>query len=278
MKMVTGEALKQAVNAQTFIRLGKSENAEGVKYDFALSDRILKAKFGHEVKFGDLSESEKADAVVEPGEVVFVLTSEELNLPSHMFAQLSPKRSLSHAGILTLGGFCIDPGYKGPLLVGLYNVSSTPFRIRPGRKLIAATFYELEDSELGEFPPAEPMLNFPDELIDVMAKYQPVATSAIFDTIKTVQADLTNLRTEIRTHEEWYRRFKESMEILGADLREEVKARMGGQDKLSEGVAAVQKNLDFLRGAAYILVAICALAGAILVGWVTGLIGKPISP
>lgn len=56
-----------------------------------------------------------------------------------MIAQLSPKRKISQAGVLTLGGHTVDPGYEGPLLIGLLNVASKPFILKPGRKLIAAS-------------------------------------------------------------------------------------------------------------------------------------------
>ena len=63
----------------------------------------------------------EVDRFVEPGEVVFVLTEERLDLPRNMIAVLSQKRKLFNQGIQVLGGFCIDPLYRGKLLVGLYN-------------------------------------------------------------------------------------------------------------------------------------------------------------
>ena len=117
-----------------------------------------------------------------------------------MVAQLSPKRKLSHAGILTLGGFTIDPRYVGRLLLGLFNFSSTPFPLIPGKKVIAATFYKLEGSELGEFPdPGEPLDDFPDELVQVMQKYHPVALQSLTDLVNRLQNDDSHSRNAKRT-------------------------------------------------------------------------------
>ena len=135
--MVTGNELLQAVESKTFIIDGAASCAEGIKYDFRLSAHILKASFGGPIDASKLSVAERAALAVEPGEMVFVLSEERLNLPMDMKAELSPKRKLSHAGILVLGGFCIDPGYQGPLLFGLYNFSSTRFPLLPGKKVIA---------------------------------------------------------------------------------------------------------------------------------------------
>src|SRR6266513_3507666 len=144
--MVTGEELREAVKRQTFIKDGDPESVEGVKYDFHLGSHILMAG-GSPIDTDQLSELEKSKHHNGPGEVVFALTKEEMKLPPDMFAQLSPKRKISHAGVLTIGGFCVDPGYEGYLLLGLYNFSSTPFRLIPGKKVIAATFHRLDAAE-----------------------------------------------------------------------------------------------------------------------------------
>src|SRR6266508_3339282 len=159
--MVTGEELRQAVKGQIFIKGGDPEAVEGVKYDFHLGSKILMAG-GSPIDTNQLSELEKSKLQIGPGEVVFALTKEELKLPPDMFAQLSPKRKISHAGVLTIGGFCVDPGYEGYLLLGLYNFSSTPFKLMLGKKVVAATFHRLEgdEAQLAGSPP-ESVKDFP---------------------------------------------------------------------------------------------------------------------
>ena len=109
--LITGDGLRGAVE-DGFIKHGISQCVEGVKYDFRLSPQILKASFGQPVDIEKLSEMERAQAIIEPGEVGFVRTIEELDLPDNITAVLSTKRKVSHAGIIALGGFCIDSLYK----------------------------------------------------------------------------------------------------------------------------------------------------------------------
>src|SRR5579871_2932856 len=101
-KMLTGERLNEAVTNQSFIQGGDPLCAEGVKYDFRLSERFLKAKFGRPI---NASEVPVDQLFVEPGEMVFALSEERLNLPSNVVAELSPKRKLSQSGIQVIGGF-----------------------------------------------------------------------------------------------------------------------------------------------------------------------------
>ena len=109
---------------------------------------------------------EKGSAKIEPGEVVFVMSQEKVKLPTDVMIILSQKRKIAHDGVAIMGGLTVDPGYDGYLLIGLYNFSSEPFRIVPGRKLIAGLFYRLVDQEIDTFSrPESRILDFPDDLI-----------------------------------------------------------------------------------------------------------------
>ncbi len=105
--IITGDKLSEAVEKGTFIKGGIVTCAEGVKYDFRLSARILKSSFHGPIDATKLTTIEQAKLVIEPGEMVFVLSEERLDLPSNIMAELSPKRKMSHAGVLAIGGFCV---------------------------------------------------------------------------------------------------------------------------------------------------------------------------
>lgn len=277
--MITGEKLLDAVKNETFIKGGVPSCAEGVKYDFRLSARILKASFHGPIDARKLTTIEQARLVVEPGEMVFVLSEERLDLPSTIIAELSPKRKMSHAGVLAIGGFCIDPLYQGRLLIGLYNFSSTAFFLMPGKKVIAATFYELDEAERSEFAKPEAALeDFPDELIQIMQKYSPVSMASVSELIENFRTELDSLRTEIRSRDEWYKRFQESLERhdkqiegLLTGLEQEREARKAGEDKLTRELQGLHKTLAWLKGAAWgfwvLLGTLLGIAGSLGVSW-----------
>jgi|SRR5271157_1283499 len=276
-KMITGAALLAAVHDQSFITAGSEDCAEGVKYDFRLSSRILKAGYGIPIDLKDLTPSDRSAQFVEPGEMVFVLSEELTRLPMTMFAELSPKRKLSHRGILAMGGFCIDPGYEGRLLIGLYNFSSTKFPLQPGKKVIAATFYELSGSELSDFPkPEASVLDFPDELVSVMQNYKPLAVQSLSDIVSKLRNELDLLRSDIRSQDEWYRRFQQSLEghdrqIEGliSGLEAERNARATGHSELADAVGKIGSTLNWLKGAAALAVALIAMVVVpIVVEWI----------
>ncbi len=149
----------------------------------------------------------------------------------------------------------------------------------PGKKVIAATFYELEESERGEFSKPEAALeDFPDELIQVMQKYSPVSMQSVSEALDKLRAELDSLKTEIRSRDEWYKRFQESLErhdkqieSLLTGLEQEREARKSGQDQLTRELQGLHKTLAWLRGAAWgfwvLLGAALGIAGSLGVSW-----------
>lgn len=85
-KIVTASELKEAIEKKSFMTDGSLDCAEGIKYDFRLGSRFLKAYFGRPIDFEDISSAEEIKkAVVDPGEVVFVLSRERVTLPNDIY-------------------------------------------------------------------------------------------------------------------------------------------------------------------------------------------------
>jgi deoxycytidine triphosphate deaminase len=279
--LITGDRLKAAVATGGFIQDGNPTSVEGAKYDFRMSPQILKASFGTPINLEKLPEDQRAQVKVEPGEVVFVRTIERLVLPNNVIAVLSPKRKLSHQGIIVLGGFAIDPKYRGPLFVGLYNFSSTPFHLQAGRKLIAAMFYELTEPEIMEFPTPEPMGEhdeFPDELVTLIKNYKPLEIKWVSDAISDTQRRLDALSAEFHDDRSWKREFQEALEShnkqierLIDGLREERDARKSDDAAIKSTLQGMGDTFTVFRS---VWVIIALIVTAILSGFFGWLIPK----
>ena len=134
----------------------------------------------------------------------------------------------------------------------------------PGKKVIAATFFRLSDQEaVGLVKPEESLDDFPDELVQVMQRYKPVAIEPLATAVTELRSDVDGLRRDIRSHEDWYTRFKESLgahnQLIGEiskDLKAEVEERKAGQDRLTS-------TLTWLKGAAWTLAGVLGLALAL---------------
>lgn len=274
-KIITERGLKEAIKNNTFIINGKLKNAEGVKYDFCMSSLVLKSDYPKPIDVNKLSESEKGKIAVEPGEVVFVLTEEILNLPNNIKANLSPKRKLSHDGIIILGGFCVDPLYNGRILIGLYNCSSEPYPLWPGKKLIAALFYKLENDEIDEFRKPEGIMDeFPRELLNSMKKFKSISLQQLMEEIKDLKISFDNLKKDYKDKEEWFEKFQQNLdkqekrinEIINLIEKESSDRIMADKD--------IEKEQKELIKKVYFVAGSVAIGGSLIIAFLIQLIQR----
>lgn len=247
-QLVTGERLRKAVTDGTFITDGEAAGVEAVKYDFHMGSSVLKALYGQPIAIDKIPEE---DRWVDPGEAVFLLTREKLNLPANMIAILTPKRKLAHSGIMMLGGLAVDPCYRGHLLLGLYNFSSTKYPLRPGAKLIAAVFYELDGPEACDMgAPPEEVTDFPDDLVRLISNYKPVELKGLQDALSDTQRQLDNLRNDFTTDKTWREDFKKDLDahnqqlgLLIEGLREEKESRKSEDAEIKREIGGLARRM-----------------------------------
>ena len=248
-----GAKIRKLVVESKVIENGSVNNCGALKYDFTLSDEILKSDFSTPVKLADLSIEERRGALIQPGEVVYVLTKEKVNLPSDMYMSLSANRGMSEYGVLTLGGFAVDPGYSGRLMFGLYNYSSTPFTLMPGEKLIGGVFYQLDENEstnIEKLDIPKPIEDFPPRLINIISKYSPIGMTSLEESVKAISKQLLALKEELNSNkEEIY-----GLRHLVHDTQEQtnrtskaVKDISDNINELSKSVKELKDNIEDLR-------------------------------
>lgn len=243
---ITGIKIKNLVEEGKIIENGSISNCGALKYDFTLSDEILKSDFSTPIKFDELSVEERRKALIQPGEVVYVLTKEKVNLPSDMYMSLSANRGMSEYGVLTLGGFAVDPGYSGRLMFGLYNYSSTPFTLIPNSKLIGGIFYQLNeneviDTELLERPKS--IDAFPARLVSIISKYSPTGMSSLDESIKTISKQMEALKEEFnKNKDELF-----SLRHLVQDTQEQTNRTSRTVHDLSSNVAELTNSVKDLK-------------------------------
>ena len=271
--LMSNPQLKEFITNGEFIKKGNIDNIDGIKYDFCLSSRILKAKYGQPVDVSNFQDTMKRDLVVEPGEVVFVLTEETISLPDNIMAFLIPKRKLSHDGIMILGGLSVDPYYEGRLLIGLYNLSSTKYPIIPGKKLIGSHFFYLNEEEKKDVSkPQIKIDDFPDELIRLMQSYKPVSTEALMNNVGALETRFEALLQEFKSKDDWFEKIKISMDKHENNIDKILQGlEKEGEDRRNSDTALDRKVEDF-RGeikdymkSAYKTAGIVGIVGALVI-------------
>lgn len=243
--ILSEDELKRIVADAQLLENGTGDNVEGIKYDFRFGKRFLKAHFSVPRNYDELSGEELKHAFVEPGEVVFVLSSEKLALPNDIYIQLSPKRSLAHDGIELLGGLTVDPSYEGYLVFGLYNVSGTPFRLTPGIKLVGANFFRLSENEIpsrtGKKPNA--IYDFPERLQQLIEKYKPVNPQTISEELKKLQSAFNDSQDKLNSN---IQNINEAITDMRKELTNEISKREQESIRVSGQLSSLERKMETL--------------------------------
>lgn len=245
-KILSEDELKKIVTDVQLMENGAEENVEGIKYDFRFGNRFLKAHFVVPRDYDKLQNDELQHAIVEPGEVVFVMSKEKLTLPNDIYIQLSPKRSLAHDGIELLGGLTVDPGYEGYLVFGLYNVSGTPFKLKPGIKLVGANFHKLYEGEIptGEVKKPKSIYDFPERLQELIGKYKPVNPQTISEELRKLQSAFNDSQGKLN---ESIQSINHEILSMRKELTEEISKREQESIRVATQLSGLERKMESIN-------------------------------
>ncbi len=80
---------------------------------------------------------------LKPHDYYLVRTVETVNTPADLMPVVYPRTSLFKAGLLLVTSKT-DPGYKGPLVFGLKNLSDFLVKLQPGARFCNIVFFKVE--------------------------------------------------------------------------------------------------------------------------------------
>ncbi|MES1181708.1 MAG: hypothetical protein ABUL44_02840 [Flavobacterium sp.] len=100
--------------------------------------------------------SSQDTVTLQPGQVMFVITHEEIIMPTELCGTVYAKNRFSRDGILALTTGHVDPGIQCPIVIRLINLRSIPFTFSLGEQIYTIVFHNLELNEnikLEKHPP-----------------------------------------------------------------------------------------------------------------------------
>lgn len=88
--------------------------------------------------------SDKDGILLKPMEFVLGVTREVISLPPNVAGRLDGKSSLARWGLLIhVTGGNVDPGWRGPLTLEIFNAFPIPILLRPGKPVCQIVFQRL---------------------------------------------------------------------------------------------------------------------------------------
>lgn len=140
------------------VRPFELERLQGASYDLRAGKRVLVSGEDRESNL-----SETGTVALMPGDFAVVVSNEYFEIPQNVVVNIGSKTYLTTKGIILQAGMQIDPGFKGHLVLGLYNSSPRKYIIEylgdicsiqffKLQKDVGKTFKQRPDFQQGKFP------------------------------------------------------------------------------------------------------------------------------
>jgi len=126
----------------------KNPLVETASYDLSVGTILWKDRDSGEVKQLDF-DSTKDDfsqpfMSLQPGQMVLVITKEDLIMPLDVCGTVYSRNRLQKENILALNAGHVDPGYEGPIIIRLINLSSLPWNLKLGQPVFTTVFHNVD--------------------------------------------------------------------------------------------------------------------------------------
>jgi deoxycytidine triphosphate deaminase len=113
---------------------------KGATYEVGISGHAYSWDQDNHKHVDPVGSGPDGEVVLAPNSITFVETDIEFRLPQYMAVRFNLHIKLVHRGLLLGTGPIVDPGFRGKLLIPLHNLTSSPYRIRAGEKIVWIEF------------------------------------------------------------------------------------------------------------------------------------------
>jgi deoxycytidine triphosphate deaminase len=151
MPILNGSEIKKGIEASELI-LGAARSQDGkvlveaASYDLRAGIVLWREKDSDDlmIRYFDSNQSVQSVVTLQPGQMVFVITEEELKLSSVISGTVYSRNRLQKENILALNAGHVDPGYEGPILIRLINLGAQPWPITLGQAVFTVVFHTVD--------------------------------------------------------------------------------------------------------------------------------------
>src|SRR5712671_4177343 len=148
MPILSGTQIQERIQTEELIREAKlrsdgEADVEAASYDLRVGTILWKDRETGDLRMESYAANREGQPAVtlHPGQMIFVMTQEELRLPLDLCGTVYSRNKLQKENILALNAGHVDPGYDGPILIRLINLSAQPWALTPGDAVFTVVFH-----------------------------------------------------------------------------------------------------------------------------------------
>jgi len=167
---------------------------QGASYDLKVGKRILVSGQDRELDI-----SEVGSVALLPGDFAVVVSNEYFEIPQDIVINIGSKTYLTKKGIILQAGMQIDPGFKGHLILGLYNSSPRKYVIEYLGNICSIQFFKLQEPAKKKFQDRPEYIRgeFPLETKDYLYSLETKGITALGEDVRTLVRSVASLGDRI---------------------------------------------------------------------------------
>jgi deoxycytidine triphosphate deaminase len=171
-----------------------SDRLQGASYDLRVGKRLLISGQDRE---SDLSEL--GSVAIMPGDFAVIISNEYIEIPQDMVINIGPKTYLTKKGIVLQAGMQIDPGFKGYLILGLYNSSPRKYVIEYLGDICSIQFFKLQQKAKRVFIDRSDYIRgeFPRETKDYLYSLETKSLTALGEDVRALTRNIASMGEKI---------------------------------------------------------------------------------
>ena len=188
------QALVEDEKSGLIVRPFELDRLQGASYDLRVGKRLL---ISGEDRESDLSEVGAVPLL--PGDFAVTVSNEYFEIPQDMVINIGPKTYLTKKGIILQAGMQIDPGFKGHLILGLYNSSPRKYVIEHLGDLCSIQFFKLQKKakKIFEERPSYIRGEFPREMKDYLYSLETKSLSSLGEDVRALTKNVGSMSERI---------------------------------------------------------------------------------
>jgi dCTP deaminase len=139
--------------------------------------------------------------VIPPGQFAFLMTEEEVKVPSDAVALISMKAKIKFRGLINVSGFHVDPGFSGKLVFSMYNAGPREIILRRLQRLFLIVYADLDQVSSNDYVydgAAQGQATIKTEWIEQISSGQVFSPMRLQREMGEIRSDLTEVRIRSR--------------------------------------------------------------------------------
>jgi len=194
MTVLPDHKIKELVKKSELLKPFDERLLGPASYDMRVGRKVLKSS--KERESSPIIDMEKEKILhIETGEFVEIMTLEKAQLPPNICGRIGIRSYFTRKGLIPFAGPQVDPGFRGHLIISVFNTGPRPIIMKYGEPFCTIEFHELsgqcEKPYSGEYQDQE---DFPSDNIEFIIGAKGITLYEVVEVIRGLRSDVRWLK------------------------------------------------------------------------------------